>query len=106
MCEILLENGAEVDHAAKKGKTTLFAAAGAELDMTDCDGKTAFHLSGSEGHDNVDGIDGEGRTVVRVLLDRGLDEQHRDNAGWGHLHYAAFEGHSIIVKLLGDFCRV
>ena len=34
------------------------------------------------------------------MLDRGLDEQHRDNAGWGPLHYAAFEGHSGIVKLL------
>ena len=30
--------------------------------------------------------------IVKVLLDRGLDEQHRDNAGWGPLHYAAFEG--------------
>ena len=35
-------------------------------------------------------------------LDRGLDENHRDNAGWGPLHYASFEGHSIIVKLLGN----
>ena len=38
---------------------------------------------------------------VQVLLDRGLDENHRDNAGWGPLHYAAFEGHSIIVRLVG-----
>jgi hypothetical protein len=29
---------------------------------------------------------------LKVLLERGLDEQHRDNAGWGPLHYAAFEG--------------
>ena len=36
-----------------------------------------------------------------MLLDRGLDENHRDNAGWGPLHYASFEGHSVIVKLLG-----
>ena len=38
---------------------------------------------------------------VQVLLDRGLDENHRDNAGWGPLHYAAFEGHSVIVRLVG-----
>ena len=38
---------------------------------------------------------------LQVLLDRGLDENHRDNAGWGPLHYASFEGHSVIVKLLG-----
>lgn len=36
--------------------------------------------------------------VVRQLLDRGLDEQHRDNSGWTPLHYAAFEGN--MVKLL------
>lgn len=30
---------------------------------------------------------------VRQLLDRGLDETHRDNAGWTALHYAAFEGY-------------
>lgn len=30
--------------------------------------------------------------VVRQLLDRGLDEHHRDNSGWMPLHYAAFEG--------------
>ena len=33
---------------------------------------------------------------MKVLLDRGLDEQHRDNAGWGPVHYAAFEGKSSI----------
>jgi len=54
----------------------------------------------------VDVIDAEGRTVlgvaaqmgdariVRQLLDRGLDELHRDNAGWTPLHIAAFEGHA------------
>ena len=133
-----LDNGADIDYCDEIIKTvtllimvcefngnvtvTLFAAtsighfeghfivnAGAELNMTDCDGKTAFHLSDSEGHDNVDGIEGEGRTVVSVAAAEvsasvcfGLDEQHRNNAGWGHVHYAAFEGHSIIVKLLGD----
>lgn len=50
-------------------------------------------------------MDSEGRTVlsiaaaqgnpesVRQLLDRGLDETHRDNAGWTALHYASFEGY-------------
>jgi ankyrin repeat protein len=31
--------------------------------------------------------------VVQQLLDRGLDEMHRDNAGWSPLHMAAYEGH-------------
>lgn len=38
--------------------------------------------------------------TVRQLLDRGLDETHRDNAGWTPLHYAAFEGYSDICTQL------
>ena len=40
--------------------------------------------------------------VVRRLLERGLDEAHRDNAGWTPLHYAAFEGHAPAADLLLD----
>ena len=32
--------------------------------------------------------------VVKLLLDRGLDEMHRDNYGWTSLHIAAYEGHN------------
>ncbi|CAG9794413.1 unnamed protein product [Diatraea saccharalis] len=57
-------------------------------------------------------MDNEGRTVlstaaaqgnvevVRQLLDRGLDEHHRDNSGWTPLHYAAFEGHIEVCEAL------
>ncbi|CAG0903486.1 unnamed protein product [Cyprideis torosa] len=38
--------------------------------------------------------------VVRLLLDRGLDEMHRDNSGWAPLHYAAFEGHAEVSQML------
>lgn len=38
--------------------------------------------------------------VVRQLLDRGLDELHRDNSGWTPLHYAAFEGHHDVCEAL------
>lgn len=38
--------------------------------------------------------------TVRLLLDRGLDETHRDNAGWTPLHYAAFEGHCEVCEAL------
>jgi ankyrin repeat protein len=40
--------------------------------------------------------------VVRLLLDRGLDEMHRDNAGWTPLHYACFEGHISVCEVLLD----
>ncbi len=38
--------------------------------------------------------------TVRQLLDRGLDETHRDNAGWTPLHYASFEGYADICTQL------
>jgi hypothetical protein len=41
-----------------------------------------------------------GFSHLQVLLDRGLDEQHRDNAGWGPLHYAAFEGVYLLDKII------
>ena len=47
-------------------------------------GRTVLSVAAAEGSSGI----------VKVLLDRGLDEQHRDNAGWGPLHYAAFEGES------------
>lgn len=37
---------------------------------------------------------------MRQLLDRGLDETHRDNAGWTPLHYASFEGYADICTQL------
>jgi ankyrin repeat protein len=39
-------------------------------------------------------------SVVRLLLARGLDEGHRDDAGWTPLHYAAFEGHQEVREVL------
>ncbi len=69
----------------------------------------------------MDGIDGEGRTalclaaakgsveVVRALLDRGLDENHKDDLGWTPLHAAACEGHKSVCAILteqGSMARV
>ena len=52
-----------------------------------------------EKHHNWNIISGSA-PIVKVLLDRGLDEQHRDNAGWGPLHYAAFEGICLVISVL------
>ena len=51
---------------------------GCYADGIDCEGRTVLSVAAAEGSAGV----------VQVLLDRGLDENHRDNAGWGPLHYA------------------
>ena len=64
-------------------------------------------------HCNVDTIDAQGRSllslastlpssgdIVRELLARGMDEQHRDNDGQTPLHLAAQEGHNEVRRVL------
>ena len=82
---------------------------GCYADGIDCEGRTVLSVAAAEGSAGVVQVkifSGCNKNIctlhyVQVLLDRGLDENHRDNAGWGPLHYASFEGHSVIVKLLG-----
>ena len=63
VCEIMLENGADMDHADKEGKTALFAAAsmghldilnllmfwGCYVDGIDCEGRTVLSVAAAEG---------------------------------------------------------
>ena len=65
VCEILLENGADMDHADKEGKTALFAAAS----MGHLDILNLLMFWGCY----VDGIDCEGRTVLSVAAAEGID---------------------------------
>ena len=67
MCEILLENQADVDHADKEGKSALFAAAsmghldivnillfwGCYADGIDCEGRTVLSVAAAEGSAGV-----------------------------------------------------
>jgi ankyrin repeat protein len=41
--------------------------------------------------------------VVRMLMDRGLDEMHRDNHGWTPLHEATYSGNENIVNMLLNY---
>lgn len=114
--EHLLEAGADVDESAgayPSAITPLLAAAA----MGHAGTVNRMLFWGAA----VDGIDGEGRTalclaaakgsieVVRALLDRGLDENHKDDLGWTPLHTAACEGHKNICAVLteqGSMARV
>lgn len=98
VCELLLDAGADVDATDSAGRTTLQAAVisaassvvalllfwGAAVDVIDAEGRTVLGVASQMGD----------ARIVRQLLDRGLDELHRDNAGWTPLHIAAFEGHN------------
>ncbi|CAH1132121.1 unnamed protein product [Ceutorhynchus assimilis] len=101
VCELLLENESDVDHCDNSGRSPLWAAAsmghapvvalllfwGCAIDSMDSEGRTVLSVAAAQ-------------EVVRQLLDRGLDEQHRDNSGWTPLHYAAFEGHQEVCEAL------
>ncbi|KAG2456361.1 ANR50 protein, partial [Polypterus senegalus] len=120
--ELLLEAGADVDEPAGPQ----------DGGGNSCTAVTPLLAASSMGHKNVvytllfwgaavDAIDGEGRTalslaaargsveVVRMLLDRGLDENHRDDLGWTPLHAGACEGHRGVCAALterGSVARV
>uniref|UniRef100_A0A9J8APR5 Ankyrin repeat domain 50-like n=1 Tax=Cyprinus carpio carpio TaxID=630221 RepID=A0A9J8APR5_CYPCA len=114
--ELLLEAGADVDESSgshPSAITPLLAAAA--LGHAGTVNRLLFWGAA------VDGIDGEGRTalclaaakgsveVVRALLDRGLDENHKDDLGWTPLHAAACEGHKSVCAILteqGSMARV
>ncbi|CAK1546423.1 unnamed protein product [Leptosia nina] len=107
---LLIERGADVSTPDRDKATPLLVAAfeghteicevlleaEADIEATDCAGRTALWAAASAGHaDTVRNVE-----VVRQLLDRGLDEHHRDNSGWTPLHYAAFEGHIEVCEAL------
>ncbi|XP_068186093.1 ankyrin repeat domain-containing protein 50 isoform X2 [Antennarius striatus] len=119
--ELLLEAGADVDETAHTDSnvsaaaavTPLLAAAamghmktvsrllfwGAAVDAIDCEGRTALCLAAARG--SVE--------LVHALLDRGLDENHKDDLGWTPLHAAACDGHRAVCAALteqGSMARV
>ncbi|XP_053564813.1 ankyrin repeat domain-containing protein 50 [Bombina bombina] len=97
VAELLLEAGANPDTAGRGQMTPLLAAAsgghaetvrvlllwGAAADATDLEGRSALGFAAAAAG---------GEEAVRVLLDRGLNEHHRDQLGWTPLHWAACEG--------------
>ncbi|CAH2226182.1 ankyrin repeat domain-containing 50 [Pelobates cultripes] len=97
VAELLLEAGADPNRADKSRMTPLLAAAsgghaevirvlllwGSKIDATDSEGRSSLAMAAAATG---------GEQAVRVLLDRGLDENHRDRLGWTPLHWAACQG--------------
>lgn len=128
VCELLLENGADPDLADFMGRTPLWAACtaghavvvklllfwGCGIDCMDSEGRTVLSIAAAQGSLNSSNspvclvdtsndfffVSTGNLETVRQLLDRGLDETHRDNAGWTPLHYSAFEGYADICTQL------
>ncbi|XP_041438669.1 ankyrin repeat domain-containing protein 50 isoform X2 [Xenopus laevis] len=107
VAELLLEAGGNPDRAGRGRMTPLLAAAlgghaetvrvlllwGAATDATDAEGRCALGMASSAAR---------GEEAVRVLLERGLDENHRDHLGWTPLHWAACEGRRSSCRALVD----
>jgi ankyrin repeat protein len=70
--ELLLERGANPDHAGPDGESALYAAAARGLT----------------------------EVVARLLAEPGVDPNRRSERGWGPLTVAAFAGHAPVVRLL------
>lgn len=60
----------------------------AAVDTIDLNGRSVLSIAAACGHTQV----------VRQLLDRGLDEGHRDHMGATPLHLAAAAGHADVVR--------
>ncbi|XP_051999064.1 ankyrin repeat domain-containing protein 50-like isoform X1 [Xyrauchen texanus] len=107
--ELLLEAGADVDESSGAHPSAITPLLAAAAMGHACTVNRLLFWGAA-----VDGIDGEGRTalclaaargsveVVRALLDRGLDENHKDDLGWTPLHAAACEGHKSVCAILTE----
>ena len=65
----------------------------AAVDTIDLNGRSVLSIAAACGHSQV----------VRKLLDRGLDEGHRDHMGATPLHLAAAAGHADVVRFASLF---
>ncbi|XP_068122575.1 ankyrin repeat domain-containing protein 50-like [Hyperolius riggenbachi] len=105
VAELLLEAGAHPDTSGKGQMTPLLAAAsgghaetirvlllwGASTDVRDSERRSALVLAAAAPG---------GEEACRVLLDRGLNENHQDLLGWTALHWAACEGRRNVCRTL------
>ena len=104
IARVLIDGGADVNHAATGKATPLMLAAragaadlvtllvdsGAELDAGDRRGQTALMWAAAEG--NLD--------VVKTLVDRGVDVSRRLESGFDALGFAARHGRTGVVRAL------
>lgn len=63
--------------------------AGADVNASDPDGRTALHAALAEGHADA----------ARLLLARGADPTRRDELGFGTLHWATYANDEAILEL-------
>jgi uncharacterized protein len=95
IARLLVEQGADVDHADDDGTTALLIAAysapavahtllraNAAIDLSDADGMTPLMAAAKGGH----------TALVRELLGRGADVRRADSSGRTALHWVATDG--------------
>ena len=113
--------------AGHSSATNILLDIGVDIDSTSSDGRSALNWAASLGHSliakllverganymstNLKGTQmapleeaaaSGDLSTVQLLLDRGVDPNHRDCEGWSAIHWAAEEGHKSIVYLLRE----
>jgi len=107
VCEVLLKAGANPMATNKSGYTAMHCAASEGksqivrllsahkelLDSQTIDGKTPLILAAFSGH----------LEAFQILLKAGADALATEGDGWNAMHYAAYDGHNEMVRMLSTY---
>ena len=102
--EMLIDKGANINHAKNNGVTPLFIAAenghkdiveifinkGTDINRAQYQGATPLLIAAENGHNDI----------VKMLIENGADINHAQNQGTTPLLVAAEKGHNHVVKML------
>lgn len=113
---LLISSGCDIDHIDSMGNTALTYAIITSSSPSSSSNRSDSLIDLLLKHNAATHIlDQHGRSVLSIacslgaesvvgkLMQRGLDEMHRDNAGWTPLHEAAHNGHLRVAEMLLDY---
>lgn len=103
----LIKNNVDLDAIDNDGYTAItYAVKNNYYSLVDLllKNNSATHILDKQGRSILSIVCSVGaKEVLRLLMDRGLDEMHRDNIGWTPLHEAAYAGYLDIAQMLINY---